>query len=67
MDIDEFIKLEEKVNKIVNTLKLLKEENRKLKVEIEKLRKVSSVNDAERTEIKKKVSALIELIDSIEK
>lgn len=67
MEIDEFIKLEEKVTKIVDRLKLLKEENRKLKLEMEKLRKVSSVNDAERTEIKKKVSALIELIDSIEK
>lgn len=67
MEIDEFIKLEEKVTKIVDRLKHLKEENRKLKLEIEKLRKVSSVNDAERTEIKKKVSALIELIDSIEK
>jgi len=67
MEIDEFIKLEEKVTKIVDRLKLLKEENRKLKLEIEKLRKVSSVNDAERIEIKKKVSALIELIDSIEK
>lgn len=67
MEIDEFIKLEEKVNDMVKNLKLLKEENRKLKVEIDKLRKVSSVNDAERAEIKKKVTGLIELIDSIEK
>lgn len=67
MEIDEFIKLEEKVNNMVKSLKLLKEENSKLQLEIEKLRKVSSVNDAERTEIKKKVTALIDLIDSIEK
>ncbi|MCK5055681.1 MAG: hypothetical protein KAT34_03445 [Candidatus Aminicenantes bacterium] len=67
MEIDEFLKLEEKVTKMVGSAKLVKEENRKLKLEIEKLRKVSSVNDAERSEIQKKVTALIELIDSIEK
>jgi len=67
MEIDEFLKLEEKVKKIVGSVKLLKEDNSKLKLEIEKLRKVSSGNDAERAEIKKKVTALIELIDSIEK
>jgi regulator of replication initiation timing len=67
MEIDEFLKLEEKVNKMVGSVKLLKEENSKLKLEIEKLRKVSSGNDVERAEIKKKVTALIELIDSIEK
>jgi len=67
MEIDEFLKLEEKVNKMVGNVKLLKEENSKLKLEIAKLRKVSSVNDEERTEIKKKVTALIDLIDSIEK
>lgn len=67
MEIDEFIKLEEKINNMVKSVKLLKEENSKLKLEIEKLRKVSSVNDAERVEIKKKVTALIDLIDSIEK
>ena len=67
MEIDEFLKLEEKVTKMVENIKLLKEENRKMKIEMEKLQKVSTVNDAERAEIKKKVSTLIELIDSIEK
>ncbi|MCI0470578.1 MAG: hypothetical protein L0Y73_02860 [Candidatus Aminicenantes bacterium] len=67
MELDDFFKLEEKVNVLVKSVKQLKEENRKLKLEIEKLLEQSSLNESERTEIKKKIAALIELIDSIEK
>ncbi|MCP5105972.1 MAG: hypothetical protein GY950_21475 [bacterium] len=67
MDIEELNKLEEKVNNMVNQLKLLKDENKKLKSDIAKFSKESSVNTEERNRIKKKVTTLIELIDSIEK
>jgi cell division protein FtsB len=67
MELDDFLKLEEKIKGLVKNLKQLKEENRKLKSEIEKLLEESSLNNSERTEIKKKVAALIELIDSLEK
>ena len=39
MNIEELDKLEEKVNTVVNKLKVLKDENRKLTVEIEELKK----------------------------
>ncbi len=67
MEIDEFIKLEEKVHNLVKTLKLLKDENNRLKLELEKFKKESSLFDGERSEIKQKITALIELIDSINK
>lgn len=67
MEIDEFIKLEEKVNNLVETLKLLKDENNRLKQEIKNLKKSSSLYDEERAEIKQKIVALIGLIDAIEK
>lgn len=66
MDIDEFNKLEEKVNNLVNSLKLLKNENKKMKHELAELKKGASQLDTERDEIRKKVTSLIELIDSIE-
>lgn len=67
MEIDEFIKLEEKVNNLVETLKQLKDENNRLKQEIKNLKKSSSLYDEERAEIKQKIVALIGLIDAIEK
>ena len=66
MDIDEFNKLEEKVSNLVNSLKLLKNENKKMKHELAELKKGASQLDTERDEIRKKVTSLIELIDSIE-
>jgi FtsZ-binding cell division protein ZapB len=66
MDIDEFNKLEEKVNNLVNSLKLLKNENKKMKHELAELKKGASQLDTERDEIRKKITSLIELIDSIE-
>ena len=67
MDIEEFSKLEEKIKNIVNNLKALQVENHKLKEELKNFKKRSSSYDEERTEIKKKISGLIGLIESIEK
>ncbi len=67
MELGEFNRLEEKIRDLVNTLKLLKNENNNLKQQLEQLKKESSVKNDERLEIKKKVTTLIELIDSIEK
>ena len=66
MNIEELNKLEEKVNYMVKQLKALKDENRKLNAELEKLKKETSVNTEERDLVKQKVVSLIQLIDSIE-
>lgn len=66
MDIEEFNKLEEKVNNLVHSLKILKNENKKLHLELNELKKGATQVDSERNEIKKKITSLIELIDSIE-
>ena len=66
MNIDELNQLEEKVNNMVNLLKALKDENKKLKSQLDDLKNESSVNTEERGQIKQKVSALIKLLDSIE-
>ena len=66
MNIDELNKLEEKVKEMVNGLKLLKDENKKLKAELEELKKVASLSTEERTRIKEKVATLIEMIDSLD-
>jgi len=67
MEIEDFLKLEEKVNHLVETLKVLKAENIRLNSEIEKLKKDSTVISKERVEVKQKITALIEMIDSIDK
>ncbi len=66
MELDEFNKLEEKVIYLVENLKHLKAENENLKEELGKLKKESSLKNEERSEIKKKVTTLIQLIDSLE-
>jgi len=66
MNIEELDKLEGKVNDMVNKLKLLKDENKKLTTEIEDLKKETTLNSDERNQVKRKVTALIELIDSLE-
>lgn len=67
MNIEELNKLEEKVNGMVNTLKLLKDENKKLKTEMAALKVDSSSKEEERNLIKQKVTTLIELLDSLER
>lgn len=66
MDIEEFNKLEEKVKNLVGVLKHLKDENKKLKIEMSDYKKGASELDKERNEVKLKVKSLIELIESIE-
>jgi FtsZ-binding cell division protein ZapB len=66
MDLEEFNKLEEKVNNLVNILKHLKDENKKLRIEIGEYKKGASQLDKERDDVKQKVKSLIQLIDSIE-
>lgn len=67
MELEELNKLEEKVKNLVDNSKRLKEENADLKMQLQQLKKDSSVKNEERLEIKKKVTTLIALIDSIEK
>jgi FtsZ-binding cell division protein ZapB len=66
MDIEEFNRLEEKVKKLVDVLTHLKDENKKLKLEMSEYKKGASELDKERNEVKLKVKSLIELIESIE-
>ncbi len=66
MELEEFSKLEEKVNNLVNAIKLLRDENKILKLTIEKTKKESSHINSERSEIKKKITSLISLIDSVD-
>ena len=66
MEIEGFSKLEEKINNLVKAVKLLKDENKILKLTIEKTKEESSHINSERSEIKKKITSLIDLIDSVE-
>jgi len=66
MEMEEFNKLEEKVTNLIEGLKTLKDENKKLKSELAQYRQGADSLDKERTEIKNKVKSLIDLIDSIE-
>ena len=66
MSLKDFDKLEEKISRMVNGLKTLRDENQKLKKELQTIRQDSSHRDGEKNEIKKKIAALIELVDSIE-
>jgi FtsZ-binding cell division protein ZapB len=66
MSLKDFDKLEEKINRMVNGLKTLREENQKMKKELQTIKQDSSQRDGEKNEIKKKITALIELVDSIE-
>jgi hypothetical protein len=67
MSLKDFDKLEEKISRMVNSLKTLKEENQRMKKELQAVKQDSSLHDGEKNEIKKKIAALIELVDSIEK
>ena len=66
MSLKDFDKLEDKITRLVHGLKALREENQKLKKELQAIRQDSSQRDGEKSEIKKKIAALIELVDSIE-
>jgi FtsZ-binding cell division protein ZapB len=66
MSLKDFDKLEEKISRLVHNLKTLKDENQKMKKELQTIKQDSSQRDGEKNEIKKKIAALIELVDSIE-
>jgi len=65
MSFKEFDKLEEKINRLIAALKTLREENQKLKKELQEIKHDSSQRDSEKSEIRKKITSLIDLVDSI--
>ncbi len=72
-DIDGFKKLEDKIGNLVKDFKKIKEENKKLSDEnkelgrqVEAYKESATLQDRERTEIRKKIEALIGLIDSLD-
>jgi FtsZ-binding cell division protein ZapB len=65
MSFKEFDKLEEKINRLITGLKALREENQKLKKELQEIKHDSSQRDGEKSEIRKKIASLIDLVDSI--
>lgn len=65
MSMKEFDKLEEKIVALVKSLKSLKEENVKLRKELSGFQDNLSQKDVERSEIKKKITSLLSLVDSI--
>jgi len=65
MSFKEFDKLEEKINRLIAGLKALRDENQKLKKELQEIKHDSSQRDSEKSEIRKKIASLIDLVDSI--
>lgn len=61
----EFDKLEEKINRMIAGMKALREENQKLRKELQEVKHDSSQREGEKGEIRKKIASLIELVDSI--
>ncbi len=61
----EFDKLEEKINRLIAGMKSLREENQKLKKELQDIQRDSSQREGEKSEIRKKIASLISLVDSI--
>jgi FtsZ-binding cell division protein ZapB len=65
MSFKEFDKLEEKINRLIAGMKALRDENQKLKKELQEIKHDSSQRDGEKSEIRKKIASLIDLVDSI--
>jgi regulator of replication initiation timing len=65
MGFKEFDKLEEKINRLITGMKALRDENQKLKKELQEIKHDSSQRDNEKSEIRKKIASLIDLVDSI--
>jgi regulator of replication initiation timing len=61
----EFDKLEEKITRLITGMKALRDENQKLKKELQELKHDSSQRDSEKSEIRKKIASLIDLVDSL--
>ena len=61
----EFDKLEEKINRLIAGMRALRDENQKLKKELQESKHDSSQRDSEKSEVRKKIASLIELVDSL--
>ncbi len=66
MSMKEFDKLEEKIAALIGSVKTLREENQKLKGEVDELKSSLSEGDHEKGEIRKKIAALLDLASSAE-
>jgi FtsZ-binding cell division protein ZapB len=64
--IKEFDKLEEKISRLVQCVKTLRSENERLKKELDGVKSDSAQRDGERVEVRKKIAALLQLVESIE-
>jgi len=65
MSFKEFDKLEEKINRLISGMKALRDENQKLKKELQEIKHDSSQRDSEKNEVRKKIASLIDLVDSL--
>ncbi len=65
MSFKEFDKLEEKITRLIAGMKALRDENQKLKKELQETKRDSSQREGEKSEIRKKIASLIDLVDSI--
>lgn len=61
----EFDKLEEKINRLIAGMRALRDENQKLKKELLESKHDSSQRDSEKSEVRKKIASLIDLVDSL--
>ncbi len=61
----EFDKLEEKINRLITGMRALREENQKLKKELQEIKHDTSQRDSEKNEVRKKIASLIDLVDSL--
>jgi len=61
----EFDKLEEKITRLITGMKALRDENQKLKKDLQEIKHDSSQRDSEKSEIRKKIASLIDLVDSL--
>ena len=65
MSFKEFDKLEEKINRLIAGMRALRDENQKLKKELQESKHDSSQRDSEKSEVRKKIASLIDLVDSL--
>jgi len=65
MSFKEFDKLEEKINRLISGMKALRDENQKLKKELQEIKHDSSQREGEKSEVRKKIASLIDLVDSL--
>jgi len=67
VSIEEFSSLEARVTGLVNEMKRLRRENLDLKTKLEKIRTEKNLDRKEKEDIRSKVQALIQLVDTLEK